>query len=78
MSCKISGLLTEADLNQWEKDDFIPYLDIVFEAFGEDRVLFGSDWPVCLLAGTYDEVLDLVSSYSASFSEEKKKKLFLY
>ena len=76
VSCKISGLLTEADLNQWEKDDFIPYLDIVFEAFGEDRVLFGSDWPVCLLAGTYDEVLDLVSSYSASFSEEKKKKLF--
>lgn len=76
VSCKISGMLTEADLSEWKQEDFNPYLDVVFEAFGEERVLFGSDWPVCLLAGTYDEVLNLVTSYTAGFSVTQKKKLF--
>src|SRR5580693_1829267 len=48
--CKLSGLITEADWKQWKADDFKPYLDIVFETFGCDRLMFGSDWPVCLLA----------------------------
>lgn len=74
--CKVSGMVTEADLSSWELEDFTPYLDVVFEAFGDDRVLFGSDWPVCLLAGTYDEVINLVSNYTADFIEEKKIKFF--
>jgi L-fuconolactonase len=48
--CKVSGLVTEADWANWKAEDFRPFLDIVFEAFGEDRLMFGSDWPVCLLA----------------------------
>ncbi len=63
VSCKISGLVTEAKLKDWKTEDFRPYLDVVFEAFGEDRVMFGSDWPVCLLAGTYGQVHALAADY---------------
>ena len=76
VSCKISGLITEVDLKNWEARQIEPYLDVVFNAFGEDRVLFGSDWPVCLLAGSYDEVVGLVSNYTADFSSKAKNKLF--
>jgi len=76
VSCKISGLITEADLKNWDAGEIEPYLDVVFNAFGEDRVLFGSDWPVCLLAGGYDEVVGLVSNYTADFSSKAKNKLF--
>jgi len=55
--CKLSGLVTEADWAKWTPADFTPYLDVVFEAFGTDRLMFGSDWPVCLLAGGYGEAL---------------------
>jgi L-fuconolactonase len=58
--CKISGMVTEADWTKWESDDFEPYLDIVAEAFGPDRLMYGSDWPVCLLAAEYRKVHDLV------------------
>ena len=68
VSCKISGMVTEADHVQWKPSDFIPYLDIVFEAFGENRILFGSDWPVCLLAASYQEVYHLITDYTANFS----------
>jgi len=76
VSCKISGLITEADLKNWDAGEIEPYLDVVFNAFGEDRVLFGSDWPVCLLAGDYDEVVSLVSNYTVDFSSKAKEKLF--
>jgi len=76
VACKISGLITEADLNHWKPEEITPYIDIVFNAFGEDRVLFGSDWPVCLLAGSYDEVVALISNYSRDFSDQTKAKLF--
>lgn len=56
--CKLSGLVTEADPAHWTVDDLRPYADTVLEAFGPDRVMFGSDWPVCTLAATYREVLD--------------------
>ena len=49
--CKISGMVTEADWKQWEKNDLTPYMDTVVEAFGTDRIMYGSDWPVCLVAG---------------------------
>ncbi|MFJ8463494.1 amidohydrolase family protein [Streptomyces swartbergensis] len=56
--CKLSGMVTEADLASWTIDDLRPYADMVLEAFGPDRLMFGSDWPVCTLAATYGDVLD--------------------
>ncbi|MEO9475779.1 MAG: amidohydrolase family protein [Cyclobacteriaceae bacterium] len=58
---KISGLVTEANWNDWKAEDFKKYIDAVVNAFGEDRIMFGSDWPVCQLAATYDQVMGLAS-----------------
>jgi L-fuconolactonase len=63
--CKVSGMITEADWGHWQPSQFGPYLDVVFEAFGPDRVMFGSDWPVALLAGTYRQVFELAREYVA-------------
>jgi L-fuconolactonase len=68
MHCKVSGLITEADWHAWQPQDFRPYLDVVFEAFGIERVLFGSDWPVCNVAGGYGAVVGLADDYLATFS----------
>ncbi|SRR5579883_5259 len=67
--CKLSGLVTEADWEAWEPQDFKPYLDVVFESFGPDRLMFGSDWPVCLLAASYAWVHRLIADYAASGCE---------
>jgi L-fuconolactonase len=61
--CKLSGMVTEADWKKWKREDFEPYLDVVFDAFGADRLMFGSDWPVCLVAATYSQVKNIVESY---------------
>jgi L-fuconolactonase len=74
--CKVSGLVTEADWKHWKPDDFGPYLDAVFDAFGPDRLMFGSDWPVCLLAGTYHQVKQLVETYVKDFSQADREKIF--
>ncbi len=74
--CKVSGLITEADWNSWRADDFKPYLDVVFDAFGTDRLMFGSDWPVCLLAGTYAQAKSLVDDYVGGSPESDREKLF--
>jgi L-fuconolactonase len=74
--CKISGLITEADWSSWQVSDFGPYLDVVFDTFGVNRVMFGSDWPVCLLAGTYEQVLEIVENYTSNRSLEEKDKIF--
>ena len=74
--CKLSGLVTEADWRRWKPDDFKPFLDVVFEAFGTNRLMFGSDWPVCLLAGTYQRVKDLIVGYTAGLSESEKDNIF--
>jgi L-fuconolactonase len=74
--CKISGLITEADWNSWRADDFKPYLDVVFDAFGADRLMFGSDWPVCLLAGTYSQTKSLVDDCVCGWPESDRRKLF--
>lgn len=74
--CKLSGMVTEANWSGWRPEDFTPYLDVVFDAFGPDRLMFGSDWPVCLVAGTYDEVYELVVSYTRAFSEIDRVKIF--
>jgi L-fuconolactonase len=74
--CKLSGLITEADWRGWRADDFKPYLDIVFDAFGADRLMFGSDWPVCLLAGTYAQVKGLIENYTRGSSRSDRERLF--
>jgi L-fuconolactonase len=74
--CKLSGLITEADWFQWRAEDFKPYLDVVWEAFGPDRLMFGSDWPVCLLAGTYRQVKQLVEDYVAGQPATVRENIF--
>lgn len=76
LCCKVSGMVTEADWNKWKPADFKPYLDFVTEHFGPDRLLYGSDWPVCLVTGTYAEVFDLADSYFQNFTESEKKAIF--
>lgn len=73
--CKLSGMVTETHNFQWNTNDFIPFLDVVVNAFGMDRIMFGSDWPVCLTAATYPEVLNCISSYFSSYSKEDFKKV---
>jgi L-fuconolactonase len=73
VSCKVSGLVTEANLRTWQKDDFRPFLDVVFECFGPQRTMFGSDWPVCRLAATYGQVVDILDNYMFSFSAFEKE-----
>ncbi|MFT2011282.1 amidohydrolase family protein [Pontibacter sp. 13R65] len=74
--CKISGMVTEADWKNWKKEDFRPYLDTVVEAFGPNRIMYGSDWPVCLVAGAYEEMLGIVQDYFASYSKEEQAAFF--
>jgi L-fuconolactonase len=61
--CKFSGLVTEADWQHWKPEDIVPYLNVAFRAFGPDRLMAGSDWPVCLVAASYEQTLDLVENY---------------
>ena len=68
--------MTEADWGRWRQEAIRPYLDVVFEAFGPDRLMFGSDWPVCLLAASYEEVCNLVTGYAAPLPEGQREKLF--
>lgn len=68
--CKLSGMITEADHQNWTPDHLRPYVEHVFECFGPSRLMFGSDWPVCLLAGTYDDVVETLSSLLAPHLDE--------
>jgi len=70
--CKVSGMVTEAEWKAWKPADFRPYLDVVFEAFGTQRTMIGSDWPVCTVAGTYPEVMQIVLDYVAQLSETEQ------
>jgi L-fuconolactonase len=63
--CKLSGMITEADHRMWEPQHLRPYIEHVLDSFGEDRVMFGSDWPVCLLAGSYAEVINALRTVVA-------------
>lgn len=66
--CKVSGMVTEAVWRGWKRDDFTPYLDVVLEAFGPERLMVGSDWPVCLLAGEYADVMAIPREFFARLS----------
>ncbi len=71
--CKLSGIITEADWKNWNKEQIKPYLDVVFEAFGSERLMYGSDWPVCLVAGRYSEVKELIFQYIESYGQEEQQ-----
>lgn len=70
--CKISGMVTEADCNSWTKDQLKPYLDTVMEIFGPDRLMFGSDWPVCMVGCEYEEWLNLVKDWLRQLSVDEQ------
>jgi L-fuconolactonase len=72
VSCKLSGLVTEARWDGWTPADFRPYLDVALDAFGPGRLMFGSDWPVCLLAGSYADVVGLARGAIAALSRDEQ------
>ncbi|MGW4750871.1 amidohydrolase family protein [Streptomyces chartreusis] len=74
--CKLSGLVTEADLAHWTVTDLRPYADAVLDAFGPGRLMFGSDWPVCTLAATYGEVLAAAGELTAALSDAERTQVF--
>jgi L-fuconolactonase len=76
VSCKISGLVTEANWSNWNEADIFPYLDVIVENFGIDRIMFGSDWPVCLVATSYEKWLNLLKKYFNQFSKNDQEKFF--
>jgi L-fuconolactonase len=68
VSCKLSGMVSEADQERWQPEDMAPYLDMVMSAFGPERTMIGSDWPVCTAAGNYAQVMDVTLTYIERFS----------
>ncbi len=76
VTCKISGLVAYADPAAWTAEDLRPYVEHVVESFGWDRVMFGSDWPVCTLAASYKQWVEALLSLTASAGEANQKKLF--
>jgi L-fuconolactonase len=74
--CKLSGLVTEADWPTWTVADLRPFAEVALEAFGPDRLMFGSDWPVCLLAGTYSEVLSAAREVTDGLSAAERAAVF--
>ena len=74
--CKVSGMVTEADWENWKTADFNYCLDILLEHFGTDRLMFGSDWPVSLLAATYEQSSAIVKNYFSKFSKEEQDKIW--
>ena len=77
VSCKISGMITEADYKTWKTIDLMPYVNVVLEAFGPQRIVYGSDWPVCLVAGSYAQVLSVARDFAGQLSKEERE-LFFY
>ena len=75
VACKISGLTTEANWNTWTENDIKPYLDVVFNTFGNKHLLFGSDWPVSLLAGNYTETIGLIENYIKQLSKAQQEQI---
>ncbi len=73
--CKVSGMVSEADWKSWAPDDLRPYFEVVLDAFGADRLLFGSDWPVCLIASGYKRWADTVREWIAPLSEDEQRQI---
>ena len=77
VACKLSGLVTEADWHRWTPQDLLPVVDVVLECFGPQRTMFGSDWPVCLLAASYDEVVGACEALTAGLSAQEREAVFV-
>lgn len=73
--CKLSGMVTETDPLSWKPEDFLPYMRVILDAFGSGRVMLGSDWPVCTLAGNYGQVMELGLEFIRSLDPAEKKKI---
>jgi len=71
--CKVSGLVTEADWQEWKPEHLRPYLDVAFECFGPSRLMIGSDWPVCTVATSYARVMDLVKDYLGKYTTNERE-----
>ena len=74
--CKVSGMVTEADWENWQENDFLPYLDAVYEIFGDDNIIFGSDWPVSLTAAEYLQVVEIIKRWLVMHPEVESDKIF--
>jgi len=75
VSCKLSGMVTEANFHNWTIEDLQPYVETALEAFGPDRLLFGSDWPVCTVASSYKRWLDVVKQCTAGLTSDEQDKI---
>ena len=71
--CKMSGMITEADYNTWTSEQLNPYMDLILKDFGPDRIMFGSDWPVCLVAGNYKQVKEIVTNFILKLSDSEQR-----
>ena len=74
--CKMSGLPVEADWNNWTEEQLRPYMDVVLEAFGPQRVMFGSDWPECLVATDYVQSVDLMTRFLTQLSDDEQQQIW--
>ncbi len=70
--CKLSGMITEADWQKWTPEQLLPYLEIALELFGPDRLMYGSDWPVCLLAGEHERYWEVIEQFTSALSPSEK------
>lgn len=75
VTCKLSGMVTEAAWQGWKREDFTPYLEIALDAFGPARLMYGSDWPVCLLAAEYSDVFGIVADFLGRLSEAEREQI---
>jgi L-fuconolactonase len=73
--CKVSGMVTEALWDGWKREDFVPYMEAVLEVFGPNRVMFGSDWPVCTVAADYEEVVGIVQDFISGLSSSERARV---
>jgi L-fuconolactonase len=71
--CKLSGMVTETHFNEWQEKDFLPYLEVCLEVFGAERLMIGSDWPVCLLSGQYQSVMNIVKGFISRLSMDEQE-----
>jgi L-fuconolactonase len=76
VSCKISGMVTEANWHNWTAEDFNPYMELILEAFGVERLTIGSDWPVCTLAAQYASVINIAADFIAQLSDNEQKAIW--
>ncbi len=68
--CKLSGMVTEADWQSWKPEHMKPYLDVALDCFGPERLMIGSDWPVCTVAGSYSQTMNVVVDYFAKYPSD--------